>query len=158
MKKLLLLLFCLTLLSSSCKKDEEEQINNNYTIVGNWRPDSVIVNLTEEEFSPSGQLLDTDVINYTTTPDHIGIYGDIQLSSEGIAIIEFADNNVDTGTYVVSENDFTHFMSNGNLGAIFTYSVSKNNLILNRSMDETDWDDDGYEIYTREENLYLTRQ
>ncbi len=41
---------------------------------------------------------------------------------------------------------------------LIMFSSSKTQLTLFRSMSETDNDYDGYDIYTREETLYLTKQ
>ena len=172
MRKLPLILLCLPLLFSSCKKEEgctdpsatnynidaeSDDGSCNFGIVGIWRADSVIIHVSYEELSITGQSLGFESYFYTSSPENLGISGDLQFTDDGIAIIEFV-SNIDTGTYIISGNTFSHFESDGDLGAIFTYSSTKNHLILVRSMSESSYDYDGHEIYTRQETLYLTKQ
>ena len=173
MKKLLLILLCLPLLFSSCKKEEgcTDPVAINYnvdaesddgscdygSIAGIWKPDSVIIYLLEEEFSLTGQRLYFYDTIFTRPPEYVGILGNMQFTDEGVAIIEFV-NNIDTGSYTISGNVFSHYESDGDLGAVFDYSVSYSHLILSRSISETDNDYDGYDIFTREETLYLSKQ
>ena len=176
MKKLLLILFFLPLLFSSCKKEEgcTNPLAKNYnvdaesddgscdygSIVGIWKPDSVIIYFLEEEFSLSGEPLDSENFTYTTSPQSIGLSGEnLELTSEGGTIIPYWGNYIDTGSYIISENTLSIFENDGSPSTVFTYSTSTYHLILSRSMSETDIADDGtYDILTREEILYLTKQ
>ena len=79
----------------------------------------------------------------------------MQFTDEGVAIIQFLGNNIDTGSYIVSGSEFSHFESDGDLSAVFNYTASKNQLVLSRSMNDDDY---GSTIYTREETVYLTKQ
>lgn len=156
MKKLVYILVSLTIFFSACKKEEDTTNSLNYSIVGLWKADSVLIYLSEEEFTLSGQSLYFYDNIVTRPPENIGISGNLQFTEEGVAIIEFV-NNIDTGTYTISGNILSHYESDGDLGAVFTYSASYTNLILARSISETDNYDDGYDIVTREETLYLTK-
>ena len=177
MKKLILILLCLPLLFSSCKKEEgcTDPIAKNYnsdaeldngscdygSIIGVWKPDSVIIYLLEKEFSLAGELLDSENFTYTTSPESIGLSGEnLEFTSEGGTIIPFLwGNYIDTGSYIISGNTLSIFENDGSPSTVFTYSTSSNHLILSRSMSETDNGYDGtYDILTREETLHLTKQ
>ena len=177
MKRLIFISLCLTIIFSSCKKEEgcTDPIAKNYnidaesddgscdygSIVGIWKPDSVIIYLFEEEFSLSGELLDSENETYTGSPGTIGLTGEnLEFTSKGEAIIPFSwGNYIDTGSYIISGNTLSLFDNDGSPSTVFTYSTSINHLLLSRSMSETDYAYDGtYDILTREETLYLTKQ
>ena len=160
---------------SSCKKEEgcADPVATNYNsdaesddgscifgIVGIWKPDYVVIYLLEEEFSLSGELLDSDDMTHTSSPENIGLSGEnLEFTSEGGTIIPFLSGYIDTGSYIISGNTLSIFENDGSPSTVFTYSASKTNLILSRSMSETDNGYDGtYDILTREETLYLTKQ
>ena len=158
MKKLLLILLCFQILFISCEKEEESNnsSNNNLSIVGLWKADSALIYLSSEEFTLTGQSLYFFDTLFTRPPEYIGISGNMQFTEDGVAIIEFV-NNIDTGNYSISANVFSHYESDGDL-AVFDYSLSYTNLILSRSISETYNYVDGYEIFSRQETLYLSKQ
>ena len=172
MKKLLLILFVCSAIVTSCNRGEgcTDPFATNYnidaesddgscifgSIVGIWMPDSVVIYISEEEFSLTGQLVSFASESYTRPPESVGLSGNLQFTDDGVAIIQFLGNNIDTGSYIVSGSEFSHFESDGDLSAFFNYTASKNQLVLSRSMNDDD--DYGSTIYTREETVYLTKQ
>lgn len=177
MNRLIFISLCLTIIFSSCKKEEgcTDPVAKNYnidaesddgscdfgSIVGVWKPDSVVIYFLEEEFSLSGELLDSENDTYTGSPGTIGLTGgNLEFTIEGEAIIPFAWGDfIDTGSYIISRNTLSLFDNDGSPTTAFTYSSLETNLILSRSMSETDYAYDGtYDILTREETLYLSKQ
>ena len=176
--KLIVLLF-LPIIFASCSKEqgctdpqaENYNINSEeddgsclYGVLGVWRPESVIINITEDDFTLAGDFLDREEFTYTAPPSHIGLAGDFQFTSDGIAIIEFYTWNldstyIDTGSYYIYGNNISLYQSDGDAGPTFTFSVTNTQLTLFRSMSETEYDfeDSKYDIITTEETIYFSK-
>ena len=179
MKIKLIILFFIPIIFASCLKEqgctdpqaenynfdaEEDDGSCLFSVVGVWRPESVIVNIIEEDFTLSGELLEREEFTYTAPPSHIGLAGDLQFTSDGIAIIEFNtwsldSTYIDTGSYIISGNNFFLYQSDGDAGPSFTFSVSNTQLTLFRSESETEYDDEDpeYDIITTEETIYFSK-
>ena len=108
--------------------------------------------------------MEREEFTFTAPPSYIGLAGDLQFTSNGVAIIEFYTWNldssyVDTGSYIISGNNFSLFQSDGDAGPSFTFSVSNTQLTLFRSESETEYDDEDpeYDIITTEETVHFSK-